>query len=88
MIAKLKGTYTERPKKVKKLPEETGVENKKAKKKAGKEQARTAAAQPARHPLHPVHSGSTFISFFLGIEMTSYNLNSGSFNNDCYFKRL
>lgn len=57
VIAKLKGTYTERPKKVKKLPEETGVENKKAKKKAGKEQARTAAAQPARHPLHPVHTG-------------------------------
>lgn len=57
MIAKLKGTYTERPKKIKKTPEETGPENKKAKKKAGKEQARAAAQQPTRHPLHPVHQG-------------------------------
>lgn len=57
VIAKLKGTYTERPKKVKKIPEEAGLESRKAKKKAGKEQARAAAQQPARHPLHPVHPG-------------------------------
>lgn len=56
-IAKLKGTFTERPKKIKKLPEDIGLENKKAKKKAGKEQARAAATQPPRHPLHPVHPG-------------------------------
>lgn len=57
VIAKLKGTFTERPKKIKKVPEEAGIESKKAKKKAGKEQARAAAQQPTRHPLHPVHPG-------------------------------
>ncbi|XP_014248334.1 U1 small nuclear ribonucleoprotein A [Cimex lectularius] len=47
IIAKLKGTYQERPKKIKKPPVEEPVESKKAKKKAAKEQARSAGQNSA-----------------------------------------
>lgn len=43
VIAKMKGTFSERPKKVKRVPptiEEASVDTKKAKRKAAKEQAR------------------------------------------------
>jgi hypothetical protein len=52
VIAKMKGTFSERPKKAKRVPpavEETAVDTKKAKRKAAKEQARlntTGGATP------------------------------------------
>lgn len=57
VIAKMKGTFSERPKKVKRIApiiEETTLDNKKAKRKALKEQARQLPPAPAPPPIQPI----------------------------------
>ena len=55
----MKGTFSERPKKVKRVPaiEETSTDTKKAKRKAAKEQARQLNPGGAAPPVQPVAHG-------------------------------
>ncbi|KAK9499380.1 hypothetical protein O3M35_002426 [Rhynocoris fuscipes] len=59
VIAKLKGTYQERPKKAKRInPSDEPVESKKAKRKAAKEQARSMQQQTAMTNRNPAMNPS------------------------------